>query len=276
MPISQHDEVKKVAIIEVDAGNEFLNSKFKQYCTDNNIKLLIFNNDKRSMGKVERFNRTIRDSLSKIAPDGVWLEKVPIIIHVYNNTKHSSTKYTPQEVSEDKNKSSNIRRNEMIKGMKAKDNLHKFQIGDKVRYYIDRTMFSKGKGKYSDTIHTVENIENNTIYISGKTDPFRFYQLLKIDASASPPESIEKPNMIAKAQEDKLNTVTRKMNLENLRDQDKNMKEYREVMSNLLAAMNDPRPKRDRKISEKGAESNISQMTEAQRRNKTKTLLAFA
>ena len=271
-----HDEVKKVAIIEVDAGNEFLNSKFKQYCTDNNIKLLIFNNDKRSMGKVERFNRTIRDSLSKIAPDGVWLAKVPIIIHVYNNTKHSSTKYTPQEVSEDKNKSSNIRRNEMIKGMKAKDNLHKFQIGDKVRYYIDRTMFSKGKGKYSDTIHTVENIENNTIYISGKTDPFRFYQLLKIDASASPPESIEKPNMIAKAQEDKLNTVTRKMNLENLRDQDKNMKEYREVMSNLLAAMNDPRPKRDRKISEKGAESNISQMTEAQRRNKTKTLLAFA
>jgi hypothetical protein len=271
-----HDEVKKIAIIEVDAGNEFINNKFQKYCTDNDIKLLIFNNDKKSMGKVERFNRTIRDSLSKIAPDGVWIDKVPIIVHVYNNTKHSSTKYTPQEVSVDKTKLDSIRTNEMVKGMKAKDNLQKFNVGDKVRYYINRDMFSKGKGRYSQTVHTVESIENNSIYISGKTEPFRFYELLKINAAASPPESIEKPNMIAKAQEDKLNTVTRKMNLENLRDQDVNMKEYREVMSDQLSKIDNPRPQRDRKISEKGVESNISQMMDAQKRNRYKALLAFA
>ena len=271
-----HEEVKEIAIIEVDAGNEFINNKFQKYCTDNNIKLIVFNNDKRSMGKVERFNRTIRDSLSKIAPDGVWLDKVPIIVHVYNNTKHSSTKYTPQEVSLDKSKSDSIRTHEMIKGLKAKDSLNKFNIGDKVRYYINRDMFSKGKGRYSDTIHTVEKIEGNSIYISEKNETFRFYQLLKINASAPPPDSIAKPNMIAKMQEEKLNTVTRKMNLENLRDQDVNMKEYREVMSNMLTNMNDPIPKRDRKISEKGAESNISQMIDAQKRNKNKTMLAFA
>ena len=271
-----HDEVHKIAIVEVDAGNEFLNNKFQNYCTDNDIKLLVFNNDKKSMGKVERFNKTIRDALSKIAPDGVWLDKVPIIVHVYNNTQHSSTKYTPQEVSVDKSKSDSIRTNEMVKGMKAKDNLQKFNIGDKVRYYINRDMFSKGKGRYSQTIHTVENIENNSIYISGKTEPFRFYELLKINAAASPPDSVAKPNMIAKTQEDKLNTVTRKMNLENLRDQDISIKEYRDVMSDQLSKTNEPRPQRDRKISEKGAESNLSQMMDAQKRNKYKALLAFA
>ena len=45
--------------------------------------------------------------------------------------------------------------------------------------------------------------------------------------------------------------MTRKLNKSQLRDQDESMKEYRENVSNIIDTMNEPRVKRERKLTEK-------------------------
>ena len=147
--------------------------------------------------------------------------------------------------------SQKVRQVQFLKGLNASKKLDTYNIGDKVRFYIDRKVFSKGMGKYSKSIHTIEKIEHNSIYISNKDDPFRFYELLKVTESIPPPKPI---NIEVKEQEDKLNLITRRLNKAQLRDQDVSMKEHRENVLQQLNTMNEPRPKRNIKLTEKGKE----------------------
>jgi hypothetical protein len=262
-----HNVVKKINLIEVDGGNEFLNTKFKAYCKDNEIDIKVYTNDKHSMGLIERFNRTIRNAINNIAPNyELWYIRIPTILNVYNNTKHTTTKYTPNEVYNDELLSQKVRQVQFLKGLNASKKLSTFNIGDKVRYYIDRNFFGKGNGKYSKSIHTIEKIEHNSIYISNKDDPFRFYELLKVTESIPPPKPIDTES---KEQEDKLNLITRRLNKAQLRDQDVSMKEHRENVLQQLNTMNEPRPKRERKLTEKAKE-----LLEA-KENKNKLIVTF-
>ena len=244
-----HEAVKDVKLIEIDAGNEFLNKNFNKYCEDNEIRIKVYTNDKHSMGLIERFNRTLRNAINNVVPDfKLWYIKLLTIINVYNNTKHSITKFTPNEVYENETLSTKVRQQQFLKGMNALKELEKFEVGDKVRYYIDRKQYAKGTGKFSKSIHTIEKIEGNSIYISDNDNPFRFYQILKITESEPSPKPID---ISVKEDEDKINLVTRRLNKSQLRDQDVSMKEYRENVSNIIDTMNEPRVKRERKLTEK-------------------------
>ena len=88
---------RKPDLIESDRGNEFYNNIFQDFIKNNIIKLYSRNN---SLGAVfvERYNRTIRDLLKKVAferGDANWLDVLPTITKQCNNRIHSSTKKTP-------------------------------------------------------------------------------------------------------------------------------------------------------------------------------------
>ena len=83
---------RKPNLIESDRGKEF----YDIFLNKNNIKIFSRNT---SLGGVfaERFNRTIRDLLKRLAfekGDANWIDVLPTITKQYNRI-HSSTKLTP-------------------------------------------------------------------------------------------------------------------------------------------------------------------------------------
>ncbi len=59
--------------------------------------------------------------------------------------------------------------------------VNKFLIGDKVRLYKKKTIFGKGKGEFSKTIHSITDIHKNSIFVDDdKPDKYRYYNILKI------------------------------------------------------------------------------------------------
>ena len=89
--------------IGCDNGKEFRNNLIESYLKDKNIKLihgLPYN--PHSQGVVERFHKTIKDYLYSIYSDDNenfdLKQCIDIVIKKYNNHKHRSTKYTPNEI----------------------------------------------------------------------------------------------------------------------------------------------------------------------------------
>ena len=118
-------------LIESDRGKEFYNNIFQDFLNKNNIKLYSRNS---SYGAVfaERFNRTIRDLLKKIAferGDANWIDILQTITKQYNNRIHSSTKLSPKDASLKKNEGY-VYKNLLDKRKKVK---LKFQINDLVK-----------------------------------------------------------------------------------------------------------------------------------------------
>ena len=90
----------------VDEGTEFYNKTFKKFLEDNKINMYhTFNFGKAVV--VERFNRTLKQIMWKYFTTNntnTYLDKLPDMVNKYNNTKHSSTKMSPNEASDPKNK----------------------------------------------------------------------------------------------------------------------------------------------------------------------------
>lgn len=88
--------------IHTDLGGEFNNNIVKDFCKLYDIRLTFSSSDHpQSNGAVERFHATLGDCLrcfSDEYPDENITDAVPLIINSYNNSKSSSTGYTPQEV----------------------------------------------------------------------------------------------------------------------------------------------------------------------------------
>lgn len=85
-----------------DAGTGFTSDEFVRYCRDKNIRLhTVATGMPRSNGQVERFNKTILESLKAIGAntteDG-WDQYVKVLQQGLNSTIHKTTKAVPSEV----------------------------------------------------------------------------------------------------------------------------------------------------------------------------------
>ena len=92
---------RKLILIEPDRGKEFHNSIFQISLKNNSIKLYFRNS---SIGAVfaERFNRTVRDLLTKLVfgkVDGIWIDGMFVITKQCNNRVHTCTNLTPKQAS---------------------------------------------------------------------------------------------------------------------------------------------------------------------------------
>ncbi|CAH2228158.1 jg4831 [Pararge aegeria aegeria] len=88
--------------IITDAGSCFTSGKFAQYCANRNIRLhIVATGVPRANGQVERFNKTILESLKSMGADTTddrWDQCIKALQQGLNSTIHKTTRAVPSEV----------------------------------------------------------------------------------------------------------------------------------------------------------------------------------
>ena len=140
-----------------DKGREFYNKDVKElveiYSTENEEKSSI----------VERWIRTMKEKMWKYFTDNNtnrYIDILPKLVEDYNNTVHSSTKFTPVEASKKKNELT-VWRNLYPDRLKINDITPKFSVGDEVRISKKKKTFEKGNTtRWTEEIFTITKIQN--------------------------------------------------------------------------------------------------------------------
>lgn len=152
--------------LQTDEGKEFINKDFKAFLKSRNIRLhvrLTMSLHKQSI--IERFNRTMQTLIRRYftatrAATPRYVDVLSKLVHLYNNTVHSTTKMKPSAVT--------IRHVKFVY-----ENTHRrhrnripmniytqpFQLGDKVRIRRAKSRFEAGYTiNWSREIFVVSNI----------------------------------------------------------------------------------------------------------------------
>ena len=131
--------------IQFDQGSEFYNKLFLNLLKKHKIKHYSVYSDQKA-AIVERFNRTLKERMFKyFTSRGThrWVDVVQDLVNGYNQTKHSSTSFAPNDVvpaNEDK-----VRKKLFPEVIKVKE--HKkpaFKVGDSVRITRIKGVLEKG------------------------------------------------------------------------------------------------------------------------------------
>jgi len=145
--------------IQTDEGKEFYNSNVKSLFKKLNINhYSVFSQFKASY--VERFNRTLRERLSKYftkVGNKKWINVLQNIINSYNNSKHRGIDKKPAEVN--KNNESEIWEKQNNRIIKTKT-IKRHQIGNYVRVSkINNSPFIKNfDNNWSDEVFQIYDV----------------------------------------------------------------------------------------------------------------------
>ena len=144
-----------------DKGTEFFNEVVKDlvylYATENEEKSSI----------AERWIRTMKENMFKYFTDNntnKYIDVLPDLVEDYNNTVHSSTKFTPVEASKKENELK-VWRNLYPDRYKTSRLNPKFSVGDMVRITKKKNVLEKGyTARWTEEIFTIKEIrETNPI-----------------------------------------------------------------------------------------------------------------
>ena len=133
-------EERKPEKLWTDKGTEFKNKDVKKLIEIYNTE----NEEKSSI--VERWIRTMKEKMWKYFTDNNtynYMSVLPDLVKDYNNTVHSSTKFTPIDASKKKNELT-VWRNLYPDRFKTNRLTPKFSVGDLVRITKKKTVFEKG------------------------------------------------------------------------------------------------------------------------------------
>ena len=156
-------EGRKPEKLWTDKGTEFKNKDVKKlielYSTENEEKSSI----------VERWIRTMKEKMWKYFTDNNtynYMSVLPDLLKDYNNTVHSSTKFTPTDASKEENELT-IWRNLYPDRLKINRLTPKFSVGDEVRIIKKKKVFEKGyTTRWTEEIFTIKEIRD--------TDPITY------------------------------------------------------------------------------------------------------
>jgi hypothetical protein len=149
-----------VFTIDIIAGKEFYNAKVKALMNEHEITMFSTNNHEIKAGMVERLIRTIRSRMARLfrsrGTKKYW-DALPDIMRVYNQTEHSSHEMAPDDVKEDNSlKVFNALYKKLLTEKKPRPS---FKVGDKVRVYIDKSLFKKGyMPNYGDEVCKIHKV----------------------------------------------------------------------------------------------------------------------
>jgi len=160
----------KPNVVMVDGGGEF-KREFLNYLKSSGIEVRVSGNDsmryksiKTKQGISERYNRTVKNLLNSYLlieqKTNFGQRDLDIINDDYNNHKHSSINFTPNEIVAGALPKNRVSRN--IKNTSL-------EIGDSVRILLQRGVFeknSKTKRSYSNDIYYIMNSDGNRYQIS--------------------------------------------------------------------------------------------------------------
>lgn len=160
----------------MNCDNEFNRKAVINLMNDHGTKMWFSEPDEINKNAiVERFNRTVGEKIQlwrSATKSNNWPKVLSQLIQNYNNTEHGTTKHTPNEVFNKKEKNEQ----ELVKLN------HSIIIGDKVRLKQIKKVFDKNDSiKYSKEVYIVTKIDGNKIYFIDSKDklygPVKPYQL---------------------------------------------------------------------------------------------------
>lgn len=159
----------KITIIQSDSGKEFKNN-FVKKLLDKEVIEQRFSvvGDKKAMGVVERFNRTLRNLITKylVANNTTkWIDKLHDFVSNYNSTFHSSVKDIPNNIDEKKEIDIIVEKNNQL--VEQTGNQPSVAVGDKVRLKLDKGTFKKLGRNYSVEVYEVVKVNKNTLRLDG-------------------------------------------------------------------------------------------------------------
>jgi len=132
---------RKPKMIQTDAGKEFYNATFSEWCRANGIRhYSSYSHLKASV--VERFNRTLKESMwRRFSAEGTrrWVGMLPALLKEYNARKHRTIGIPPERVR------TKFQLAHVYDKVKPLDPRHeRFRVGDVVRISKYKRVFEKG------------------------------------------------------------------------------------------------------------------------------------
>lgn len=170
-----------VRVVGSDKGREF-EKYFREFLKDNEIEYYTVDPviGKNSMAMVERFNRTLRERIERYLTqrgDTKWVEALPKILKNYNNTKNGTTGYAPYKVGEEEMR--DIARKQAIRLAEYFRDVKKYEIGDKVRILLQKSLVEKKSGvRWSKEVYTITKNNGFSYTLDGLSGNYKPYQLL--------------------------------------------------------------------------------------------------
>lgn len=160
-----------------DEGSEFTNKKFLDLLESKNIKIIYATNH---APFVESFNRTMKRMMTiymKNNDVSSWTSIYRDLINTYNDTKHSTTKFAPNDIK--KEDIDLVRKN--INERARNKNYESIDVGDSVRLALKEKTFRKESDPtYGKELHTVDKNNHNGLYmVDGRLHTRKDLQLVK-------------------------------------------------------------------------------------------------
>src|SRR3989441_7189061 len=93
---------RRPTYVQSDKGSEFLNSSFQAFLSTNGIRFYTSENDDIKCALVERFNRTLKTRMWRYftySSSLRYIDVLPSLVKSYNDSKHSSIKMAPSQVT---------------------------------------------------------------------------------------------------------------------------------------------------------------------------------
>ena len=170
----------KPEIINCDNGSEFISASFKSLCDKYKIKInYAQKGDHYKLGIIDRFIRTLRGLIEKqmtMNKTNNYINHLKDLVHNYNHSYHSSIKSTPVNADPIQ-----IKADLAVRQMDALMQETTFQVGQKVRSVINKTMFEKGATpKWSKIIHTIKSSLSHS-YILDNDKEYKYYELQPVE-----------------------------------------------------------------------------------------------
>jgi len=182
----------KIRAVRSDNGSEFINDKFTDYLKKNGIKQILGEASKpQSNGMVERVNGVIKELIQKaleINEKFDWERNLNKLIDNINNSQHSITGYTPNDIQKAfKNNDKivlNSAHDKELKKKKSNISREVFEKGDLVRLY---TPSDKTRQSWSNEVYEIVRVykpkKSYSVYeykVEGFPDRFKEEELLKV------------------------------------------------------------------------------------------------
>ena len=183
-----------------DEGSEFTNNSFIKLLDKHKIEIIYATNH---APFVESFNRTMKRMMDRYMEANdipSWTTIYRDLLNAYNNTKHSSTGFAPNDIQ--KEDIDTVRKNIKKKGKVKK--YEEIKEGDSVRLQLKEKTFRKESDpRYGTELHQVELDKNDGVYIvDGVPHSRKDLQLVRggvVIPSKKPTAALIKADKIGKA-----------------------------------------------------------------------------
>jgi len=162
---------RKIGSVMTDTGSEF-QGDFQKGLIEKKIPQSFADaGDKSATSPIERFNKTLRLMIAKyrMVYGKITQEALNTIMDSYNNSLHSTLKYSPNQIIESKELA-----NEVYQMYNVKKNDSKYTPRDGwVRIKLETHAFTKLKAIWSKEIYEIESFKNGRYKLKGKSGKYR-------------------------------------------------------------------------------------------------------